>query len=137
MSETTLKGIFAAVATLLTFVFGQWDTLMQGLVVFVTADLLAGSVAAVVTRDLDSGQLFHSILRKVLVFVMVAVAAQLDKVMQTGQNPLLRTVTIWFFIGQEGVSIIENAGRAGLPLPTALRQALRRLHESPGAAPKG
>lgn len=129
MTETTFKGIAAATGTAVSYLFGGFDALLQALVVLTIADVFTGLLATLVAHDLDSHELFRGTIRKVLMFVVVAVAHQLDQVLGLGvDEPLLRTATIWFFIGHEGLSLVENAGKAGLPLPESLTAALRRLN---------
>jgi len=134
VTETSVKAIVAAAGTAVSYLLGGFDALLEALAVLVVADVLTGVLAAAVARDLDSGEMFRGTARKVLMFVLIAVAHQLDQVLGLGgDQPLLRTATIWFFVAHEGLSILENAGKAGLPLPGALTSALRRLQQNSGA----
>lgn len=108
----------------LTALLGGWDLALQVLVLFVVIDYLVGLTAAAVEKKLDSRVGFKGIAKKILCFVPVAVGFHLDRLI--GQE-ILRNLAIWFYIANEGLSILENAGRAGVPVPRALMEALEQL----------
>lgn len=124
--DNIIKMALAAGATALHFLFGEWSLPLQILVAVVTIDYITGVGAAFVGKRLDSRVGSRGIIKKVGYFVLVALAHLLDK--GTGMSaPVLRTATIWYLVANEGLSITENLGEIGVPIPTSLREALRRL----------
>lgn len=131
--DNVCKAMFAVGATLLQFLFGGWSLPLQILVTFIIIDYLSGVVAAFVGKRLDSRVGVRGIARKVGFLILVAVAHLLD--VGTGMAaPILQTATTWFLIANEGISITENLGEIGVPIPQSLQEALRRLRdeEAPG-----
>ena len=123
-----IKTTFAIGATTLHFLFGGWSLPMQILVAVVTIDYITGLGAAFVGKRLDSRVGSRGIVKKVGFFVLVALAHLIDK--GTGMSaPVLQTATIWYLIGNEGISITENLGEIGVPIPEALTKALKRLKD--------
>ena len=101
---------------------------MQILVAVVTIDYITGLGAAFVGKRLDSRVGSRGIVKKVGFFVLVALAHLIDK--GTGMSaPVLQTATIWYLVGNEGISITENLGEIGVPIPEALTKALKRLKD--------
>jgi toxin secretion/phage lysis holin len=96
------------------------------LIGFVIADYVTGVACAWVEKKINSEVGAKGIAKKVLIFVLVGLAAALDKNYLNGQ-PVLRAAVISFFVANEGISIIENAGRLGLPIPEKLKNALEQL----------
>jgi len=126
--KTIWQMAFALGATLLHFLFGGWSAPLQILVAFIVIDYLSGVVAAFVGKRLDSSVGSRGIAKKVGFLVLVAVAHLLDQIAGLGA-PVLKTATIWFLIANEGISITENLGEIGVPIPDRLRQALAVLRD--------
>lgn len=125
---TALKSGCALLAAGITAIFGGWDMLMTALVAMAVADYVTGLVAAGINGSLDSRVGWKGILKKLLIFVAVAVAATVD--MATGlEGHPLRAAACLFYIGNEGISIVENLGRAGVPIPMRLAALFQRLKE--------
>lgn len=114
----------AALGGLVTGFLGGWDTLLQVLVIFVVLDYCTGLVAAFLEQRVDSTVGFKGITRKLLLFVPVGVAYYLDQLL--GQQ-VLRSLAIWFYLANEGLSLIENLGKCGVPIPPAIVEALQQL----------
>jgi len=114
----------ACVVEALTAMLGGWDVWLEALVIFVILDYLTGLLAAAASKELSSEVGFRGIVKKVLIFVLVAVAYEVDILLGLA---IIRMAVIGFYLGTEGLSILENAGRAGLPLPDVLRNALAQL----------
>ena len=132
--DNLIKAILALGATALHFLFGGWSLPLQILVAVVTIDYITGLGAAFAGKRLDSRIGGRGIIKKVGYFVLVALAHLLDK--GTGMSaPVLQTATIWYLVANEGLSITENLGEIGVPIPRTLQEALRRLRdeEGPGA----
>lgn len=125
---TALKSGYALFAAGVTAIFGGWDMLMTALVAMAVADYVTGLIAAGISGSLDSRVGWKGILKKLLIFVAVAVAATVD--MATGlEGHPLRAATCLFYIGNEGISIVENLGRAGVPIPARLAGLFQRLKD--------
>ena len=116
-----------AIGGCLGWVLGGWDGFLYALVTFVLTDYLTGLMAAAVEKKLSSEIGFKGIFRKVLIFMLVGIGHILDARV-IGDGSVLRTAVIFFYISNEGISIIENAGRIGLPIPAKLKDILVQLH---------
>lgn len=121
-----LRYLVAALGGLATALFGGWDVYLKVLVAFIAFDYITGVIAAYQEKKLNSNVGWRGITRKVLIFVVVALAHLLDTALE---QQLFRGLVIWFYIGNEGLSVIENLGRAGVPIPAPLRAALESLKQ--------
>ena len=120
--------IFTAVGGWLGWFLGGCDGLLYALLVFVTLDYITGIMCAVADHKLSSEVGFKGICRKVLIFALVGIGHVLDtQVIGTGS--ILRTAVIFFYLSNEGVSLVENAAHLGLPVPEKLKAVLEQLHE--------
>lgn len=119
---------FAAIGGWLGWFMGGCDGLLYALIAFVVVDYITGVMCAVVDKKLSSAVGFKGIFKKVLIFALVGVANILD-VNVIGTGSVLRTAIIFFYISNEGVSLIENAGHLGLPIPAKLKAVLEQLHD--------
>ena len=115
-----IQMVFAAV--------GGCDGLLLALVAFAAADYLTGVMCAVSDRKLSSNVGFKGICRKVLIFLLAGIANILD-VHVIGTGSVLRTAVIFFYISNEGVSLLENAAHLGLPVPEKIKAVLEQLHD--------
>ena len=120
--------VFAVIGGWLGWFLGECDGLMYALIAFVIADYVTGVMCAVSDRRLSSEVGFKGICRKVLIFVLVGMANILDMHV-IGTGCVLRTAVLFFYISNEGVSVLENAGHLGLPVPARLLNVLEQLHE--------
>jgi len=121
-----LKLAVAVVGTFLTTFFGGWDTMLRVLVLFVAIDYVVGVTAAWFEKKLNSEIGARGIVKKFLLFVIVALAVQVD--LALGQE-IFRSLAIWFYLANEALSIIENAGRCGVPIPSFLKTALGQMKQ--------
>ena len=126
-----LQMAIAASGGFLGWLLGGWDGFLYALVTFVVIDYISGVLAAIVERKLSSEVGFKGIAKKVFVFMLVAVGHIIDKYI-IGEGSVLRTATIFFYCSEEGISIIENAGRIGLPIPQKLKNILEQLKSKEG-----
>lgn len=124
----TIQLIFAVVGGWLGYFLGGRDGLLIALVMFVVVDYLTGVMCAVADRKLSSEVGFRGICRKVLIFLLVGIANILD-VQVIGTGSVLRTAVIFFYISNEGVSLLENAAHLGLPIPEKMKDILEQLHD--------
>ncbi|MPN30608.1 hypothetical protein SDC9_178079 [bioreactor metagenome] len=122
----TVQIIFAAIGGWLGWLLGGWDGFLYALVAFVVTDYLTGLMAAAVEKKLSSEVGFRGIFKKILIFMLVGIGSILDRQI-IGDGSVLRTAVIFFYISNEGISIIENAGRIGLPIPQKLKDILEQL----------
>lgn len=123
-----IQMVFAAVGGWLGYYLGGCDGLLLALVAFSAADYLTGVMCAVSDRKLSSNVGFKGICRKVLIFLLVGTANILD-VHVIGTGSVLRTAVIFFYISNEGVSLLENAAHLGLPVPEKIKAVLEQLHD--------
>ena len=123
-----IQMVFAAVGGWLGYYLGGCDGLLMALVAFAAADYLTGVMCAVSDRKLSSNVGFKGICRKVLIFLLVGIANILD-VHVIGTGSVLRTAVIFFYISNEGVSLLENAAHLGLPVPEKIKAVLEQLHD--------
>lgn len=123
-----IQGLFAALGGWLGYFLGGCDGLLLVLVVFVVMDYVTGVMCAVSDKKLSSEVGFKGICRKMLIFMLVGIANVLD-VQIIGIGSVLRTAVVFFYLSNEGVSLLENAGHLGLPIPEKLKQVLAQLHD--------
>ena len=120
--------LFTAAGGWLGYFLGGCDGLLLALVLFAVADYITGVMCAISDKKLSSHVGFKGICRKVIIFMLVGVAHVIDvNVIATGS--VLRTAVIFFYLSNEGVSLLENAGHLGLPIPEKLKIVLEQLHD--------
>lgn len=127
----TVQMVFAAIGGWLGYFLGGCDGLLYALIAFVVIDYITGVMCAVADKKLSSEVGFKGICRKVLIFLLVGIANILD-VQVIGSGSVLRTAVIFFYISNEGVSLVENAAHLGLPVPDKLKDVLEQLHDRDG-----
>ena len=124
----TIQFIFTAVGGWLGWFLGGCDGLLYALLVFVALDYTTGIMCAVADHSLSSAVGFKGICRKVLIFALVGIGHVLDtQVIGTGS--ILRTAVVFFYLSNEGISLVENAAHLGLPVPEKLKLVLEQLHD--------
>lgn len=127
----TVQMVFAAIGGWLGYFLGGCDGLLYALIAFVVIDYITGVMCAVADKKLSSTVGFKGICRKMLIFLLVGIANILD-VQVIGSGSVLRTAVIFFYISNEGVSLVENAAHLGLPVPDKLKDVLEQLHDRDG-----
>ena len=125
---TWIQLALTAVGGAIGWFFGGMDGLIYALLVFVTADYITGVMCAIADKKLSSEVGFKGICKKVLIFVMVGIGHIMDTYL-IGNGEVLRTAVIFFYCSNEGVSMLENAGHLGLPIPAKLKDILEQLHD--------
>jgi toxin secretion/phage lysis holin len=123
--------IFTAIGGYLGYILGGLDGFLYALIIFVVIDYITGLMVAIVERKLSSEIGFRGIFKKVLIFLLVAVGNIIDNNL-IGTGGAVRTAVIFFYISNEGISIIENSTRIGLPIPEKLKDVLEQLHNKEG-----
>ncbi|PEL80010.1 phage holin family protein [Bacillus wiedmannii] len=123
--DVVMKTFIATFGCFCGYFLGGWDATLKVLVTMAIIDYLTGVIAAGFNGQLKSKVGFKGIAKKVVLFLLIAAATQADVIM--GTNSAIREATIFFFIGNELLSLLENAGRMGIPLPSALTNAVEIL----------
>ena len=123
-----MQFIFTVLGGWIGYFLGGCDGLLIALTCFVAVDYITGLMCAFSDKKLSSRAGFKGICRKILIFALVGVANLIDvQVIQTGS--ILRTAVIFFYLSNEGVSLLENAAHLGLPIPKKLKAVLEQLHD--------
>ena len=125
-TERVWGTITGAVGVLSSYLFGAWNDALEALIVAMLIDYVSGVLAAYVNPNLalNSQRGFRGICKKIMILLLVCLAHLMDTA--TGQA-VICTAVIWFFLGNEGLSIVENAAKMGLPVPEKLKAALEQL----------
>ena len=124
----TIQLIFAAVGGWLGYFLGGCDGLLYALIAFVAIDYITGVMCAISDKTLSSEVGFKGICRKVLIFLLVGIGHIVDAQV-IGSGGVMRTAVIFFYLSNEGVSLLENAAHLGLPVPDAIKTVLEQLHD--------
>ena len=119
---------FTAFGGFLGWFLGGVDGFLYALIAFAVIDYITGVMCAITDKKLSSSVGFKGICRKVLIFTMVGIGNIVD-VYVLGEGGVLRTAIIFFYLSNEGVSIMENTAHLGLPIPAKLKEVLEQLHE--------
>ena len=122
---------FTAFGGFLGWFLGGVDGFLYALIAFTVIDYITGVMCAITDKNLSSAVGFKGICRKVLIFTLVGIGNIVD-VYVLGQGGVLRTAVIFFYLSNEGVSILENTAHLGLPIPEKLKDVLEQLHERGG-----
>ena len=129
-----VQTVFAVVGGWLGWTLGGMDGFVYALVAFVVIDYVTGFMCAIVEKTLSSDVGFRGIFKKITIFAMVAVGHMVDThiigtIGTIGDYSAVRTAIIFFFLANEGLSLLENATRLGLPIPQKLKDVLAQLHK--------
>ncbi len=120
--------LFSGLGGFMGYFLGGCDGLIFSLLIFISIDYVTGVMCAIAEKTLSSDVGFKGICRKVLIFLLVGVAHILDlHVVKTGS--VLRSAVVFFYLSNEGVSILENAAHLGLPVPKKVKDVLEQLHD--------
>lgn len=129
MKPEFYSGAFATIGTLGTAVLGGWDTAVKALVAFMIVDYITGLLAAIKTKKgISSDVMLWGGIRKGSILVVVAIAVILDNLLGN-DSPIFRTLALWFYVGREGLSVLENLGLIGVNLPSWLTGVMEQLKE--------
>jgi toxin secretion/phage lysis holin len=126
--KNVLQSILAVIGGFLGYFLGGFDAILYTLIIFVVIDFLTGLVNGIINKNLSSEIGAKLIFNKILIFVLVGVANLVETTMLL-QSCALRTATIFFYVTNEGISILENVSDSGLPVPLKLRSVLAKLRE--------
>lgn len=115
--------VASVVATTFIWLVGGFDVALSCLLVAIVIDYISGLIKAYETKTLSSAIGFRGILKKVGILLIVMLAVLVDRI--TIDNGGIRTLVIYYFVANEGLSILENLAQAGLPIPKSLKNALK------------
>ena len=119
------SSIIALICTGCVYLLGGWDVSLICLVVAIAIDYVSGIMKAFVMKELSSKIGIRGLLKKVGVLMVVMLAVIVDRV--TGETGMIRSLVIYYFVANEGLSIIENLGQTGVPIPSSIKKALKAL----------
>lgn len=114
--------------TLLTWLFGAWDIAVIVLIAFMVLDYISGVCVAFINKEISSDVGLHGLTRKFLIILVLIAAVLLDRLMNT-ESWIFRTIVCYFYIANEGISLLENASNLGLPIPEKIKDALIQLKD--------
>ena len=117
--------ILASCATTIVYLLGGFDVALNCLLIAIVLDYISGLIKAYNNKVLSSKIGFRGILKKVGILVIVALGVLIDRI--TGNSGAVRSLVIYYFVANEGLSVIENLGQAGLPIPKSIKNALKLL----------
>ena len=124
----TIQLIFTAIGGYLGWFLGGLDGFMYALIAFIVIDYLTGLMVAVIEKKVSSEIGFRGIFKKVLIFVLVGIGHIIDvNVIQNGS--VIRTAVIFFYLSNEGISVLENSAKIGLPIPKKLKDVLKQINK--------
>ena len=124
---TGIQIAFSAIGGFIGWLLGGFDGFLYALIAFAVIDYITGVMCAISDKRLSSEVGFKGICRKVLIFVLVGIGNLVD-VYVLGEAGVLRTAVIFFYLSNEGVSLLENSAHLGLPIPQKLKSVLEQLH---------
>ena len=119
--------IISELATVFIYLLGGWDVALICLVIAIVLDYISGLIKAYTNKQLSSKIGFKGILKKVGILLIVMLSVLVDRV--TGNTGAIRTLVIYYFVANEGLSILENLGQAGIPIPKGIKKALKILKD--------
>ena len=122
------NSVVAVIATFFTYLFGGWDAAIGVLIVLMVLDYITGVLNGYLTKTLNSEVGFKGLLKKLLILVVIIIAVMLDRLMNTG-DWIFRTLVCYFYIANEGISLLENISLMGVPIPDKIKDALEQLNK--------
>lgn len=120
-----IDSIVAVTATTFIYLIGGLDIALVCLLIAIVLDYISGIIKAYMTKELSSKIGLKGILKKVGILLIVMLSVLVDRV--TGETGAIRTLVIYYFVANEGLSILENLGQAGVPIPESIKKALKVL----------
>ena len=114
-------------ATIFIYLFGGIDVALTCLIVAIVLDYVSGIIKAYNKKQLSSKIGFSGILKKIGILILVMLSVLVDRI--TGNTGAIRTLVIYYFVANEGLSVLENLGESGIPIPNAIKKALKVLKD--------
>ena len=125
--DKVISAILANAATLFIYIFGGFDVALACIVTAIVLDYISGLIKAYATKTLSSKIGVKGILKKVGILCIIALSVLVDRI--TGETGAIRTLVIYYFVANEGLSILENLAEAGIPIPSSLKKALKAIRK--------
>ena len=126
--KSMINTIFTGVCTALTYFFGGWDVALAVLITFMVFDYLTGVIIAIINKKLSSAIGFKGLAKKLFIIVILVVGVLLDRLINSGEW-IFRTLVAYFYIANEGISIIENIAVLGVPIPKKIIEILEQIKD--------
>lgn len=127
MLKDKLEMLIGVLGGVCSYLLGGWDILMPTIIIFMILDYVSGVSASWLTKSLSSEIGYKGLLKKCMIIVMIIMSVRLDSIL--GDEMIFRNVVTFFYISNEGISIIENCVKLGLPIPTKIKNALEQIKE--------
>ena len=118
-------GLLSSFATFFVYLIGGFDVAISCLLISIIIDYISGIIKAFITKEASSKIGVIGIVKKVAILLLVMLAVLVDRV--TGESGAIRTLVIYYFVANEGLSILENLGEAGIPIPSIIKDSLKAL----------
>ena len=125
-----INSVTSGLLTIATYFLGGWDTAVQVLLLMIVLDYITGILHAIFNKKISSKVGAKGIIKKVGYLIVVAVSVIIDKVI--GDTGAIRTVVVYFFVANEGISLVENWGAMGLPIPKVVKDTLEQIKKKGG-----
>ena len=120
--------IVAIIATFFTYLFGGWDVALSILITFMILDYITGVIWAYIQKNLNSEVGFKGLVKKCTILIVLIVGAMLDRLLNSDEW-VFRTLVAYFYIANEGISLLENISNIGVPIPAKIKDALEQLNK--------
>ena len=119
--------VVAIIATFFTYLFGGWDVALSILITFMILDYITGVIWAYIQKNLNSEVGFKGLVKKCTILIVLIVGSMLDRLLNSGEW-VFRTLVAYFYIANEGISLLENISNLGVPIPAKIKDALKQLN---------
>lgn len=126
--EKVFNTAVAILATFFTYLFGGWDLALKILITFMVLDYVTGVIYAYVIKTLNSEVGFRGLIKKCMILAVLIVGVELDRMLGNGGTWVFRTLVAYFYIANEGISLLENISNLGVPIPNKIKTALEQLN---------
>lgn len=126
--EKVFNTAVAILATFFTYLFGGWDLALKILITFMVLDYVTGVIYAYVIKILNSEVGFRGLIKKCMILAVLIVGVELDRMLGNGGTWVFRTLVAYFYIANEGISLLENISNLGVPIPNKIKTALEQLN---------
>lgn len=127
--EKIFNSLVALIATFFTYLFGGWDLALKILITFMVLDYVTGVIYAYVNKTLNSEIGFKGLIKKCMILAVLIVGVALDRMLGNDGTWVFRTLVCYFYIANEGISLLENISNLGVPIPNKIKNALEQLNK--------
>lgn len=127
--EKIFNSLVALIATFFTYLFGGWDLALKILITFMVLNYVTGVIYAYVNKTLNSEIGFKGLIKKCMILAVLIVGVALDRMLGNDGTWVFRTLVCYFYIANEGISLLENISNLGVPIPNKIKNALEQLNK--------